>query len=509
MGKPTGFLEYERYVPRKRQPEDRVKDWNELKGYYSEEELRIQAARCMDCGVPFCQSGIMLNGMVSGCPLHNLIPQWNNLVYHGKWEEAYRRLSRTNPFPEFTARVCPAPCEGSCTEGHVTKPVTICNIEYAIIEKAFENDWVTAEKFPDTGKSIAIVGSGPAGLSAAWYLAIRGHQVTVYERQEEPGGLLMYGIPNMKLDKRIVRRRLSLMEKLGVSFRCNVEVGVDIKVTELLDQYDAVLLAIGATKARTLNIPGNDAKGIFMAVDYLKANTRDLVKPEYKYYVKNETSMDNELLTEIQNERYNSMNAKDKHVIVIGGGDTGTDCVGTAIRQGAKKVIQFEITSRPQEERDNERNPWPEWPRVLKTDYGQEEAIHIYGEDPRIYEISTTDIVKDETGAAKGLHTVKVEWKYKNGRLVPIPIPGSETYWKAELVLIAMGFLGPERKIIDELGLATDHRGDILADTATFETSRTNVFACGDARRGQSLVVWGIEEGKLAAEAIHRYIAVR
>ncbi len=489
MGKPTGFLEFERYVPGKRAPGERIKDWEEIKGSYKEEELRCQASRCMDCGIPFCQSGIMLNGMVSGCPLNNLIPQWNHMVYQGNWEEAYRRLSRTSSFPEFTARVCPAPCEGSCTEGHVTKPVTICNIEYEIIERAFEQGWVGAEKKPDTGKRIAVVGSGPAGLSAAWYLAISGHRVTVYERQEEPGGLLMYGIPNMKLDKQVVRRRLKLMEELGVNFRCGCEIGKDIRGGKLLEEYDAVLLAIGATKARTLNVPGADAKGVCMAVDYLKASTRSLL--EEGYYP--DTDMD----------------ARDKDVIVIGGGDTGTDCVGTALRQGARSIRQFEITTKPLEERDHQKNPWPEWPRVLKTDYGQEEAIFVFGEDPRIYDISTTEVLTTKDGRVRGLNTVKVEWKSENGKLIVRPVQGSEAFYKAELVLIAMGFLGPERKLLEELELVTDSRGNILTDAHTYETNRNNVFACGDARRGQSLVVWGMAEGKQAAEAINRSIAVR
>jgi glutamate synthase (NADPH/NADH) small chain len=486
MGKPTGFLEYERYVPSKRQPEERIHDWDELKGQCSEETLRKQAARCMNCGVPFCQSGVILSGMASGCPLHNLIPQWNDLVYRGKWKEAYKRLSRTSPFPEFTARVCPAPCEGSCTEGHVTQPVTICNIEYAIIEKAFANGWIKPDKLSDTGKRIAIVGSGPSGLSAAWYLAIRGHQVTVYERQEEPGGLLMYGIPNMKLDKRIIKRRLDLMEKLGVTFQCSVEVGKDIKALELCKINDAVLLTTGATSARKLNVPGNDAKGICMAVDYLKANTRNILEKGYEL------------------DPY--MNAKDKQVIVIGGGDTGTDCVGTALRQMAKTVHQFEITSKPAEKRNEDKNPWPEWPKVLKTDYGQEEAIHMFGNDPRIYDISTTDIVKNKNGDLIGLNTVKLDWKFENGRFSPKPISGSESFWKADMVLIAMGFTGSERTLIEELDLETDNRGNIMADADTFETSGNNVFACGDARRGQSLVVWAIAEGKEAAKSIDKYL---
>lgn len=487
MGKATGFLEYERFVPERRQTSERIKDWSEIKGHYSDEELKKQAARCMNCGVPFCQSGIMLNGMVSGCPLHNLIPQWNDLVYHGKWEEAYKRLTRTSPFPEFTARVCPSPCEGACTEGSVTSPVTICGIEGEIIEKAFENGWVRPEKMPYTGKHAAIIGSGPAGLSAAWNLAIRGHYVTVFERQEEPGGLLMYGIPNMKLDKSIIKRRLKLMEELGILFECNTEVGKDISIQELNDKYDVVLLAIGATSARKLQVPGNDANGVFMAVDYLKANTRNILEEDFKL------------------DPY--MNAEGKNVIVIGGGDTGTDCVGTAIRQGAKSVNQFEITSRPQETRNEVTNPWPEWPRVLKTDYGQEEASDVFGNDPRTYDISTKEIVKKENGDVKGLYTEKLNWEFKNGRFSSEPVPGSEKFWDADLVLIAMGFTGPENLLIDQLGIETDNRGNILVDAETFETSKDNVFACGDSRRGQSLVVWGIAEGKQAAEAIDKYLS--
>lgn len=497
MGKPTGFLDYERCAAKKREPGVRISDWEEIKLRDNEETLRQQAARCMDCGIPFCHSGIMLNGMVSGCPLNNLIPHWNHLVYQGKWEEAYHRLSRTNPFPEFTGRVCPAPCEGSCTAGHVTEPVTICNIEYAIIEKAFAMDWVKIRKRPATGKHIAVVGSGPSGLSAAWYLAACGHRVTVYERQEEPGGLLMYGIPNMKLDKRVVKRRIQLMEQMGVTFRCGVKIGEAVKASELLQEHDAVLLAIGATNPRKLNVPGADARGVIMAVEYLKANTVSVLN-RHIHASGGETGCQAEP----------DINARDKRVIVIGGGDTGTDCVGTAIRQGAKSVLQFEITSRPAAARNDTLNPWPEWPRIVRTDYGQEEAFHVFGEDPRIYDISTVDIVKDEKGVVKGLHTVKLEWKQEKEKLVPIPLPGSEAFWEADLVLIAMGFLGPEKEIIEELELATDSRGNILADPDTYETGRGNIFACGDARRGQSLVVWGIAEGKRAAEAIDRQLSL-
>ena len=487
MGKATGFLEYDRYVPKKRNPEDRISDWAELKGHYEEEELKTQAARCMNCGVPFCQSGILLNGMAAGCPLHNLIPQWNDLVYHGKWEEAYKRLSRTSPFPEFTARVCPAPCEGSCTAGTYSEAVTVNSIEYAIIEKAFENGWVKNTCMEATGKKIAVVGSGPAGLSAAWNLALRGHQVTVYERQEEPGGLLMYGIPNMKLDKRIIRRRLNLMEEMGITFVCNTEIGKDIAAEQLVNQYDAVLLAIGSTQARQLNVEGSDAQGVYLAVDYLKANTRNISERDYVLDP--------------------AFHAGGKNVIVIGGGDTGTDCVGTAIRQGAKSVFQFEITSEPATERNQDTNPWPEWPKVLKTDYGQEEAIHVFGNDPRIYNISTEKIEKDDKGHVTGLHTVKVEWKSVNGRVQPVTVPGSEQFYEADMVLTAMGFLGPDRLLIDSMGLSTDARGNIMADVETYETNKDNIFVCGDSRRGQSLVVWGIAEGKQAAESIDRHLS--
>ena len=489
MGKTTGFLEFDRFVPEKRKPEERILDWSELKGHFEEEELLQQASRCMNCGVPFCQSGILLNGMVSGCPLHNLIPQWNDLVYRGKWEEAYQRLTRTNPFPEFTGRVCPAPCEGSCTEGNVTEAVTICNIEYSIIEKAFENNWVKPVMNAKKNKSIAVVGSGPAGLSAAWNLAIRGYQVTVFERQENLGGLLMYGIPNMKLDKAVIQRRIDIMTEMGIEFRCNVEIGKDIALSKLKAEFEAVVLAVGATKARNLEVPGNDANGVVLAVDYLKANTRNVLEADYT-------------LAEV-------MNAKDKNVIVIGGGDTGTDCVGTAIRQGANTVVQFEITSMPEDNRDQEKNPWPEWPKIKKTDYGQEEAIHVFGNDPRIYNISTTDIVKGKDGNVTGLNTKMVEWKESNGRVVPVPVAGSEKAWDADLVLIAMGFVGPEATVISELSLAQDGRSNILADDVTYETSSDNIFVCGDARRGQSLVVWGIAEGASVAASIDKHLLVK
>nr|HRM20765.1 glutamate synthase subunit beta [Trichococcus flocculiformis] len=352
MGKITGFKEYSRSNYEKISPEVRIKNWGEMREETSEEKIRTQASRCMSCGIPFCSAGIMLPNGASGCPLHNLIPEWNDMVYRGQWQEAYERLSLTNPFPEFTGRVCPAPCEGSCTVGLIGEPVTISSIEYEIIEHAFQNGWVKPAKAPATGKRVAVVGSGPAGLATAHYLTSVGHAVTVFERSDRPGGLLMYGIPNMKLDKDIIQRRLDILEEAGVTFVCNTEIGKDIAAQELVDTYDAVVLCGGATRARGINVEGNDAKGVHMAMDFLTANTQNILAGD---------------------PQESKITAKDKHVIVIGGGDTGTDCVGTSIRHGAKSVHQFEIMPQAPDKRDANTNPWPEWPRVCKTDYGQEE----------------------------------------------------------------------------------------------------------------------------------------
>ena len=487
MGKATGFLEYQRADQKKRPVDERINDWNELKLPQDEEELCLQGARCMNCGVPFCHGGILLNGMAAGCPVHNLIPEWNELIYQGHWEEAYKRLIRTNPFPEFTARVCPAPCEGSCTEGHIMDPVAINSIEYAIIEKAFEEDWVKTKNVKSTSKKVAIVGSGPAGLSAAYYLNSVGHQVTVYERNDRAGGLLMYGIPNMKLQKDVVERRLNLMQESGIRFVFNTEVGKTIKAQRLIDEYDAVVLCCGATKARGIEVDGKELKGIYFAVDFLRANTKSLLD------------------SGLQDGQY--ISAKDKNVIVIGGGDTGTDCVGTSIRHGCKSVIQFEIMPIPPDHRVDEKNPWPEWPIKVKVDYGQEEAISLYGKDPRNYCLSTKSIVGNAKGEVKEVHTVEVIWdKNSQGRLVPKEIAGSEKVWKADLVLLAMGFLGPEDTIPMELKLERDARSNVKAEYEVFETNVDKVFAAGDMRRGQSLVVWAIQEGKLAAKAVDKYL---
>jgi len=487
MGKATGFLEYERINPKKRSPEERIKDWNELRLPRDPEVIKTQGARCMNCGVPFCHGGILLKGMASGCPLHNLIPEWNELVFKGQWEEAYKRLTRTSPFPEFTSRVCPAPCEGACTEGYIMESVTVNSIEYEIIEKAFAEGWVVPRKSKATGKKIAVVGSGPSGMSAAYYLNVVGHDVTVYERNDRAGGLMMYGIPNMKLEKRIVERRLELMKASGIQFVMNTEVGKTILAQELIDQYDAVVLCAGATKARGLDVEGKELKGIHFAVDFLKVNTKSLLDSELK--------------------DGNHISAKGKNVIILGGGDTGTDCVATSIRHGCKSVYQFEIMPEPPKERIEESNPWPEWPVKLKVDYGQEEAIHLYGKDPRNYLISTKKIVGNENGEVKEVHTVEITWvKNASGRMVPQEVPGSEKVWKADLVLLAMGFLGPEDTIPNELKLERDPRSNVKADYEVFETNVEKVFTAGDMRRGQSLVVWAIQEGKLVAREIDKYL---
>lgn len=487
MGKATGFLEYQRINPQKRPPEVRIKDWNEIKLPQDPEVVKIQGARCMNCGVPFCHGGILLNGMASGCPVHNLIPEWNEMVYKGQWEEAFKRLIRKNPFPEFTSRVCPAPCEGACTEGYIMESVTINSIEYEIIEKAFAEGWVKPKTARPTEKTVVVVGSGPAGLSAAYYLNTVGHDVTVCERNDRPGGLLMYGIPNMKLDKRIIERRIELMKKSGIKFVLNTEVGKDVKAQELVDNFDAVVLCTGATKPRGINVEGNYLQGIHYAVNFLHANTKSLLD------------------SNLADGSY--ISAKDKDVIVIGGGDTGTDCVGTCIRHGCKSVIQLEILPEPPKERNEETNPWPEWPVKLKVDYGQEEAIHLYGRDPRNYQVSTKKFVGNEKGEVKEVHTVNIDWvKDAQGRNVPREIPGTEKVWKADLVLLAMGFLGPEDTIADELKLERDARSNIKGVFDEYKTNIYKVFAAGDMRRGQSLVVWALQEGKMAAREVDKFL---
>ncbi len=488
MGKPTGFMEYERKVPENRMPEERIGDWNEFRLDFSEESLRTQGARCMDCGTPFCHTGLMVAGMASGCPINNLIPEWNDLVYRGLWKEAYLRLRKTNNFPEFTGRVCPAPCEGSCTLGLNELPVTIKNIEYAIIEKAFEEGWVVPELPANrTGKRVAIVGSGPSGLACADQLNHAGHSVTVFERADRIGGLLMYGIPNMKLDKKVVNRRLDLMAEEGVRFVTNTEVGKDYPAEQLLQEFDAVVLCGGATKPRDLPTEGRDLQGVHFAMEFLRSSSKHLLDAGHR--------------------DENTLSAKDLDVVVIGGGDTGTDCVGTAIRQGCRSLTQLEILPKPPASRQPD-NPWPQWPKTFRIDYGQEEAIALYGKHPCEFSVMTTKFVGDENGCLKELHTVQVEWVGGNNgtRPHPVAIPGTEKVVPAQLVLLAMGFLGPEDMLLDQLTVERDHRSNVQAHPARFATSLEGVFAAGDMRRGQSLVVWAIREGRGAARECDRYL---
>lgn len=488
MGKASGFLEYPRLDAKKRSTEERSLDWQEFKQHMSVADIQTQAARCMNCGVPYCQGGVLLRGMAAGCPLHNLIPEWNDLVYRGQWHEAYRRLSRTSPFPEFTARICPAPCEGSCTEGLHLDPVSICAIEYEIIERAFAEGWVEESTIcqPKTGKRICVIGSGPAGLSTAYYLRRSGHAVTVLERAAEPGGLLMYGIPNMKLDKNILRRRLQLLKQMHIDFLCKTSVPENVAADELLRDFDAIVLANGATQARDLSVPGRELDGIHLAVDYLKRAT---------------------LALEAGQGPDESYGAHNKHVVVIGGGDTGNDCVATAIRQGCQSVLQLEIMAAPAEQRVSERNPWPEWPLKLKTDYGQEEAKAKFGADPRQYLKSTLAALSEDGEKVSRLRIADVSWqKSAAGRMIPQVREASETEVPADLVLIAMGFSGPEDALCQAFGVERDERSAIAASFGNFATSVDKVFAVGDARRGQSLVVWAMEEGKRAAEAVNSYL---
>lgn len=486
MGKPTGFMEYSRELPADREPLERINDWNEFHLHMQEEKLRTQGARCMDCGVPFCHTGLLVSGMACGCPINNLIPEWNDLIYRGLWRQALERLHHTNNFPEFTGRVCPAPCEGSCTLGISEPPVTIKNIEVSIVERGWQEGWITpAPPKVRTGKKVAVVGSGPAGLAAAAQLNKAGHLVTVFERADLPGGLLMYGIPNMKLDKReVVLRRIRLMEQEKITFVCNTNIGsADYPAEKLRSEFDAVILATGATLPRDLPIEGRSLKGIHFAMDFLTANTRALL-----------------------NEEGDCIPAKGRDVVIIGGGDTGTDCVGTALRHGCKSVVQLEIMPRSPDTRAAD-NPWPEWPKTHKTDYGQEEAAAKFGADPRVFLTTATRFEGDAEGNVKAVHTVQVSWeKNDRGQFVPTPVPGTEQVRPAQLVLLAMGFLGPEQQLPEALGLERDTRSTIKAEFEQYATSTEGIFAAGDCRRGQSLVVWAFNEGRGAARECDRYL---
>jgi glutamate synthase (NADPH) small chain len=485
MGKPTGFIEFEREIPADRDPLERVKDWKEFHLHLPEDRLKNQGARCMDCGIPFCHSGTLISGMASGCPINNIIPEWNDLVFRGLWKEALDRLHKTNNFPEFTGRVCPAPCEGSCVLGIHEPPVTIKNIEVSIIDKGWEEGWVKPD-VPEkrTGKKVAIIGSGPAGLSAAAQLNRAGHTVTVFERADRPGGLLMYGIPNMKLDKNeVVLRRVKLLEESGVIFKCNVNVGTDITAEQLLKDFEAVVICTGATKPRDLPIPGRELKGIHFAMDFLTANTKAVLDKSGKF-----------------------ITAEGKDVVIIGGGDTGTDCVGTSVRHGCTTVTQLEIMAKPPLTRAA-NNPWPEWPKTYKMDYGQEEAAAKFGDDPRVYLTTATHFEGDADGNVKAVHVVNVEWKKdEKGNFGPQKIPGTEKVLPAQLVLLAMGFLGPEQPLLDALKIERDARTNVKAEHEKYTTSIPGVFAAGDCRRGQSLVVWAFNEGRGAARECDRFL---
>ena len=483
MGKPTGFMEYQREEAPAFSVYERIKNFDEFHEPLSREEQQKQGARCMECGVPFCQSGMMLGGMISGCPLNNLIPEWNDLVFRGAWAQAYHRLKITNNFPEFTSRVCPALCEKACTCGANGDAVTVRNNEFAIVETAYSNGWAKADPPKTrTGKKIAVVGSGPSGLAAADQLNKRGHSVTVFERSDRIGGLLMYGIPNMKLEKTIIERRVDIMREEGIDFRTGVNVGKDISYEELKNDFDRVILACGASNPRDIKAEGRDANGIYFAVDFLKSTTKAL--------------LDNGLT-----EGY--ISAKDKNVLVIGGGDTGNDCVGTCVRHGAKSILQLEMMPKLPDERA-ENNPWPEWPRVCKTDYGQEEAAAVFGKDPREYQTTVKEFIKDNNGDLKAVVLVRLEAvkDSKTGRLNMKPIEGSDYVVDCELALIAAGFLGSESYVTDSFGVALDGRTNVAGQNGTHRTSVENVFTAGDMHSGQSLVVRAIRDGRDCAKEV-------
>jgi len=486
MGKTTGFMEYKRVEQPERQLGKRVKDWKEFKKNITRPEIQKQGARCMECGIPYCHPGIELNNGVSGCPLNNLIPEWNDLIYRRRNREALERLLVTNNFPEFTGRVCPAPCEGSCTVGLNKSPVAIKAIEKYIIEQSFQNRWITPRPpAARTNKHAAVIGSGPAGLAAADCLNRAGHRVTVFEKEDRPGGLLMYGIPNMKLDKqKVLNRRINIMKKEGIIFKTGIYVGRDMKVTELQNKFEAILLCGGAEKPRDLNIPGRNLDQIFFAVDYLKASTKAILG---------------------ERKQNSQINAAGKNVLIIGGGDTGTDCVASAIRQDCKSITQFEILPEPPQERQKD-NPWPEWPRILNKDYGHREAEAVFGSDPRNFNIKTVKFTGDDTGSVNQVHTVQVKWEENGkGNYEPREIKGSEKKWKIDMVIIAVGFLGPNDLLIKRLNLKQSSDSSVWTDKS-FRTNQEAVFAAGDMRRGQSLVVHAIDEGRKMSYEVDKFL---
>ncbi|WP_298785863.1 glutamate synthase subunit beta [uncultured Marinococcus sp.] len=487
MGKPTGFLEYKREAPSKLDPLERVKNWQEFQVMMPEDKLQEQGARCMDCAIPFCQAGTSMVGSDEiGCPVYNLIPEWNDLVYRGKWQEALTRLHKTNNFPEFTGRVCPAPCEGSCTVAINDDPVTIKSIEYHIVEKGFKEGWITADPPKSrTGKKVAVIGSGPAGLAAAQQLNRAGHMVTVFEKDDRIGGLLAYGIPEVKLENETITRRTDIMEEEGIEFRTSVDVGKDITSEQLDEEYDSVILCTGAQNHRDVPAEGRGLKGIHYAMDFLRGNTKSLLD------------------SNLEDGRY--ISAKDKHVIVIGGGDTGVDCITTSLRHNCASLTQFDINK----EKDNDRpedNPWPLYPLVYKQEDGHKEAAALQGEDPRAYKVMTKKFVGNEKGQVKEIHTVEVETVFEDGKKVRHEVPGTERVWKADLVLLAVGFTGPEQELLEQMEVERTERSTVNAEYGSYVTNHENVFAAGDNRRGQSLVVWAIHEGREAARECDRFL---
>lgn len=525
MGKSTGFLEYERKDAGAQVPLERIKHFNEFHGHLSLLEQQRQGARCMWCGVPFCQYGGVIAGMTSGCPLHNLVPETNDLVYTGNWEAAYRRLEKTHCFPEFTGRVCPALCEAACTCSLKGDAVATKANEHAVIEHAFAEGWVKARPpRVHTGKRVAVIGSGPAGLAAAMQLNRRGHEETVFERSDAVGGLLRYGIPNMKLEKWVIDRRAALLSAEGVIFKTGVDVGRDVKAADILKEFDRVILACGASNPRDISVPGRDAGNIYFAVDFLEAVTRALgaeAFPEAAACERERCGADLAVAQERKQCRSDPASpvfgapadgsaeklcasVKGRHVLVIGGGDTGNDCVGTAIRLGAKSVTQLEMMPKPPEQRAAS-NPWPEWPKVLKTDYGQEEAIAVFGQDPRLYQTTVTEFIKDDKGNVRQARLVSLAPKKdaKTGRTSMLPVAGTEKIIDAEIVLIAAGFLGAQKYVADAFKTALDGRTNVkTGGDGDYQTSAPRVFAAGDMRRGQSLVVWAVHEGRQAARAV-------
>jgi len=482
MGKPTGFLEYTRVSPSKTAATERVQHYNEFVKPFEPQELNKQAARCMNCGVPFCHSG---------CPLGNIIPEFNDAVYRESWQEAYEILSSTNNFPEFTGRICPAPCESSCVLGINQPPVSIEEIEKHIIEIAFDKGYVKP-RIPvlRTGKKIAVIGSGPAGLAAAAQLNQAGHHVTVFERDEKPGGLLRYGIPDFKLEKNIIDRRISLMEEEGIVFKCNANVGVNVSINDLIRENNAIVLAGGSTIPRDLPIPGRELNGVHYAMHFLKQQNKLVAGSDPLAKINIESNVLDHLLS-----------AKDKHVVVIGGGDTGSDCVGTSNRQGAVSITQFELMPKPPESRSTIM-PWPTYPMVLKTTTSHEEGCE------RQWAVATKEFIGDENGNLKALKTVELEWKSEDGRPSKFTERvGSEKIIPCELVLLAMGFVAPQKDgMLDTLDIELDDRGNVMATEKAFKTNIGKIFACGDIRRGQSLVVWAISEGRECARKVDEFL---